>query len=382
MEAIKRKESPHRESVEKDEKDTEENVVDSTKGIIEEDNDLAAKGEIQAGSSASCEEDKKEDFVERNLADEKKKVPGGQKRKSSTNVGSPSNKKMKIGEKDEKVSIYPRCSKLILSESLLRELDYPRPDTSGKEGHVLLYGNHLGFRKGHCKRCDSICDTTYSTKSRCNYHLERSKRFNGRQHPHGCCGRKYGSTGCRAAPTHVHQDNLYLDLQGYRKTEKKENSEGKVYALDTESIHTKKGLEVCRVTVVDEELNVVYNNFCLPTSDIVDYNTVWSGITEQSLAGVTKTFKELREDMLKLFSADTILVGHGLSHDLTSMKIIHDKVIDTLYLYPHHRGWPLKRALKDIALTELGMRIQGDGHDSEEDAVVAMKLVLRKLKHN
>ncbi|KAH3874779.1 hypothetical protein DPMN_038032 [Dreissena polymorpha] len=63
------------------------------------------------------------------------------------------------------------------------------------------------------------------------------------------------------------------------------------------------------------------------------------------------------------------------------LKILHSKIIDTLILYPHPRGLPLKRSLKDIALTELNRSIQnGVGHDSKEDAEVTMKLLLKKLK--
>jgi hypothetical protein len=54
---------------------------------------------------------------------------------------------------------------------------------------------------------------------------------------------------------------------------------------------------------------------------------------------------------------------------------MHEKVIDTLYLYPHHRGWPLKRSLKDIALSELGMRIQDGGK------TITYYLVVLQHKH-
>ena len=40
-------------------------------------------------------------------------------------------------------------------------------------------------------------------------------------------------------------------------------------------IHTKKGLEVCRVTVLDTDCKVVYETMCLPTTDIIDYNTMY-----------------------------------------------------------------------------------------------------------
>lgn len=278
---------------------------------------------------------------------------------------------------------YRKFSRQVLSESRLRTLDYPRPHPNGNLGDVILYGDHFGFTEGRCKRCEKPFDVTFTNRTECDFHTERSRRYGGRQHPHGCCGKGLGSRGCRIAKSHVYKGNLYLDLKGYRKTQTKEPpADGNygVYALDTESVHTVRGLEVCKVSLIDTRLNVVYNEFCLPTSEIVDYNTIWSGVTERDLEGVTKTFDEMRDDMLQLISADTILVGHGLNHDLISMKIIHDKVVDTVILYPHNKGLPLRRALKEIAETVLGRRIQtGEGHDSKEDADVTMQLALRRI---
>ncbi|XP_045160392.2 exonuclease GOR-like [Mercenaria mercenaria] len=282
------------------------------------------------------------------------------------------------------VDQYRKFSHLALSDYNLRRLDYPRPDPNGDDGAVKLYGDHFGFTAGRCKRCEKPFDVTFTNRTQCDFHTERSRRYGGRQHPHGCCGKGLGSKGCRIAPSHVYKGNLYLDLQGYRKTQRKEDSPADgnygVYALDTESVHTVKGLEVCKVSLIDTQLNVVYNKFCLPTSEIVDYNTIWSGITTSDLEGVTRTCDEMRDELLEFISADTVVVGHGLNHDFISLKIIHDKAVDTIMLYPHNRGLPLRRSLKELAESVLGQKIQtGDGHDSKEDAEVTMKLALRKI---
>jgi hypothetical protein len=44
-------------------------------------------------------------------------------------------------------------------------------------------------------------------------------------------------------------------------------------------------------------------------------------VTKEDLQDVTKTYEEMRDEILKLFSADTIMIGHGLNHDLISMKV-------------------------------------------------------------
>ncbi|XP_045160318.2 exonuclease GOR-like isoform X2 [Mercenaria mercenaria] len=300
-----------------------ERTNDKIEKVGEEKNTEVCATSNEAKNNERPEQEVKEvaEQTSTNNGERSANVPG-QKRKADADLDSPNEKKSKKQKLITKKKVHQCYARLALSEDLMRELDYPRPDPSGKEGHVKLYGNHFGFKAGYCKRCDKLFDTTFSRRTQCDFHMERSKRFNGRQHPHGCCGKGYGSRGCRTAPSHVHKGNLYLDLENYKATEKKESENDKytIYAVDTESIHTKKGIEVCRVTVVDRKLKVVYNEFCLPTTEVVDYNTIWSGITEKDLNGVTKTFEELRDDMLKLFSADTILVGHGLSSDLIALK--------------------------------------------------------------
>ncbi|XP_060579269.1 putative exonuclease GOR [Ruditapes philippinarum] len=277
---------------------------------------------------------------------------------------------------------YSRFLRRKLSEDDLRRLDYPRPDPNRNEGVVKLYGDHFGFKKGKCKRCEKPFDVTFANRTQCDFHTESGRK----QHPHGCCGKGLGLRGCRIAPSHVYKGNLYLDLQGYRRTQPSEHPvDGNygVYALDTESVHTVRGLEVCKVSVIDPTLQVVYNEFCQPTSEIVDYNTIWSGVNEEDLQDVTTTYEEMRDEMLELFSADTIMIGHGLNHDLISMKIIHEKIVDTVMLYPHDSGLPLRKSLKEIARSVLQLSIQvGEGHDSKEDAEATMKLSLKNLEQN
>ena len=53
----------------------------------------------------------------------------------------------------------------------------------------------------------------------------------------------------------------------------------------------------------------------------------WSGITAADLEGVTKTFVEMQDDLLKLFNDKTVLVGHCISSDLVVLKVLHVMVM-------------------------------------------------------
>lgn len=57
-----------------------------------------------------------------------------------------------------------------------------------------------------------------------------------------------------------------------------------------------------------------------------------------------------------------------LSLIVRALRLLHPHVIDTVTLYPHPKGAPWKRSLKDLARTLLGQAIQQGhgtvGHDS------------------
>jgi len=141
---------------------------------------------------------------------------------------------------------------------------------------------------------------------------------------------------------------------------------------------------LARVAIVDEQLQTVYHTFVKPDKPIADYQTRYSGITEESLEGVTKTPKNVQQDLRKLLPPDAIIVGQSVNCDLKTMKMFHPYIIDTSFIYNLTGIGHCKTRLKILTHTFCKRVIQNagkDGHNPVEDALAAMELVLLKLEN-
>ncbi|XP_059558237.1 LOW QUALITY PROTEIN: RNA exonuclease 1 homolog [Myotis daubentonii] len=290
-------------------------------------------------------------------------------------------------------TLYQRLKEHLLTQAQLKENGYPFAHPTLPGGAVLFTAQEKPPQDASCRLC-CRCGTQYLVapsgrcvrQEECRYHwgrLRPTPAAGGWQIQYTCCSAAIGSPGCQVARQHV-QDGRQQDLQGFVHTVDKELPAGAhpgIYALDCEMCYTTAGLELTRVSVVDSALRLVYDTFVRPDRDIVDYNTRFSGVTAAHLAHTSTSIRDVQAALLTLFNSRTILIGHSLQSDLLALKLIHGTVLDTSVLFPHRRGLPYKRSLRNLAAHYLGHVIQDrtDGHSSSEDASACMRLVIWKM---
>ena len=163
-------------------------------------------------------------------------------------------------------------------------------------------------------------------------------------------------------------------------------------ALDCEMVGVGfrgKQSSVARVTMVNWDGRIVYDELVKQEQEVTDYRTFVSGITQLDLDDATLTKDECRQQVQALIE-DKILVGHALKNDLRALDLKHPWMAtrDTAKYEPFMQTrfddnilWP--RKLKELASEKLGREIQREGepHSAYEDAAAAMdlyRLVRRK----
>ncbi|XP_020636468.3 RNA exonuclease 1 homolog isoform X1 [Pogona vitticeps] len=293
-------------------------------------------------------------------------------------------------------ALYQRLKEYLLTEENLKEHGYPLPCPEKAGRAVVFTAEEKKTAESSCRIC-CRCGTEYTVtpsgncvrREECVHHwgrLRKQRVPGGWETHYSCCSGAVGSPGCQVARQHVH-DGRKDSLEGFVKTfEKPPSADGHpgIYALDCEMCYTKQGLELTRVTVINSDLQVVYDTFVKPDHKVVDYNTRFSGVTEADLENTSITLRDVQAVLLSMFCADTILIGHSLESDLFALKLIHCTVVDTAVVFPHRLGLPYKRALRTLMADYLKRIIQDsvEGHDSSEDARACMELMIWRIKED
>ena len=267
------------------------------------------------------------------------------------------------------------------------------------DGVYQIFSEYCNSLEKQCVRCSKIFQVSeegkYISFDSCIYHWGKlSNVYNGKcfVNIYSCCQGEELSEGCSKHALHVWNGSVvgingpYTDFIHTDHKEKKRNQHSKVYAIDCEMSYTGLGLEVTKVTVVGYDGSLVYEHFVHPKAKIIDYNTRFSGVSEKDFSPVSnnliKTFSEVQTDLLNLFDADTILIGHGLDNDLRVLRLVHKTVVDTSVIFSHSTGYPYRRSLKNLTKSFLKRDIQcGDtGHSSFEDSRACLELMMWKIR--
>ncbi|KAJ9594990.1 hypothetical protein L9F63_013712 [Diploptera punctata] len=158
-----------------------------------------------------------------------------------------------------------------------------------------------------------------------------------------------------------------------------------MFGLDCEMCRTTtRDLELTRISIVNEKLEVVYETLVKPYNSITDYLTRFSGITKSILKNVTMRLEDVQRDIRALLPPDAILVGQSLNFDLLALKMMHPYIIDTSVIYNITGDRLRKTKLSFLAQKFLGEEIQQSvhGHCSVEDSTTSMKLTQLKLAND
>ncbi|KAJ9108915.1 hypothetical protein QFC21_000236 [Naganishia friedmannii] len=157
-----------------------------------------------------------------------------------------------------------------------------------------------------------------------------------------------------------------------------------IAALDCEMISTTAGLVLGRISVIDAHGRPILDRCVKPSATILDLNTRFSGLTEQDMANAKQDLETTRSELCGLIDENTIIIGHGLDNDLKTLRLVHTRIIDTAVMFPHGKGPPYRRALRDVLSEKIGTFIQNnlleEGHDSTADARAALDLVRWRVK--
>ena len=129
------------------------------------------------------------------------------------------------------------------------------------------------------------------------------------------------------------------------------------------------------VSVVDARGGVLLKTLVKPPGTIVDLKTDITGLRMKDFKGVKTTLADVQEKLREIVKPNTVLVGHGLVHDLRALRFDHAPVIDTAMLFSYKNLPRSTPGLADLCKRLLSSDMRAAGtHDSVEDARMALEL--------
>ncbi|KAE9583806.1 hypothetical protein CGMCC3_g208 [Colletotrichum fructicola] len=197
---------------------------------------------------------------------------------------------------------------------------------------------------------------------KCRYHTGRV--FN----MHWNCCRTFASTpGCTFAPEHLtrtYTQKELLDRHQYHRTPPStlvDLNPDPLISLSLTDAHTPSGprqsrravaidcemgvafdgeSELIRLTLVDYfTAEILLDSLVFPAVGMSHFNTRYSGVSRQAMDEARRKGKCItggvaaaRQEVWRWVGPETIVVGHGVNNDLTSLRWIHPLVVDSMLL--------------------------------------------------
>jgi hypothetical protein len=340
---------------------------------------------------------------------------------------------------DEEVLILPH---MIADQSKLVNFEYIPVPPSTESIASAVAGVEHSHNYEECDRCaarfqvfpDRNDEGLLASNGPCRYHPNR-KVFPPRQktdHQTGsqqayypCCMETVGAAGCTENDDHVFKttspSRLAAVLPFITTPENDNPSRGrdgkvvKAVTFDCEMGYTVYGMELIRITAVSWPDNKdLLDVLVRPLGAVIDLNSRFSGVFPEhfrdaipyddwtpSAASSSKVSDQdvvitttpdnlpivdspsrARSLLCSFLTPTTPLLGHAINNDLNAVRLCHPTIIDTIVLYPHPRGLPMRLGLRALSQRILNRAIQtggARGHDSREDAVATGDLVRVKV---
>lgn len=145
-----------------------------------------------------------------------------------------------------------------------------------------MYVKELLANSRRCDRCDKPYKVDKNRREICRFHAKKAIRVRGkfnarasavigsieqlvvlgeRDWRHPCCNAKLGEIGCTALHFHVTQQLTAVSLCHFAEAPlpagPSDPRSKRVYALDAEMVYTTQGMEIARLSMVDERGDVV-----------------------------------------------------------------------------------------------------------------------------
>lgn len=137
--------------------------------------------------------------------------------------------------------------------------------------------------------------------------------------------------------------------------------------------------EIARVSIVNYNGHVVFDDYFKPDGRIKDFLTQFSGVDKWKIRN-KKSYPECSEAILKMLRGHRI-VGHTLYKDFQCLGLEYDEeiAIDISKFSKFKEKNGMTRALRKITKDFVGIDIQTGHHSSIEDARAAL-LLFRKFE--